>query len=226
MVHLPWGGMPRRKDHVHGHEGTNTRVKVVNVAESSPPPPPLSPLLLHLLVLFPLLLCFHLRQHHSEAVLVVIGLHAVAFAPAALEDAAAARRTRGDLLLPPNALPVEVLLEVRMQGVRFPPPLHALHRRGIVSIRAFVDVGAFFSAPSACTFASSFINDAVTSSSSISSFANYGALPMSSSERPFSTSTGATTPTLPLTMLACSGIIIPRSEIPIIVFAVADTGPS
>ena len=97
MKHLPWGGMPRREDHVHGHEGTNARVKVVNVAESSPPPPPLPPLLLHLLVLFPLLLHFHLQQHHREAVLVVIGLRAVAFAPAAPEDAAATRRARGDL---------------------------------------------------------------------------------------------------------------------------------
>ena len=136
VKHLPWGGMPRRDDHVDGHEGTNARMKVVHVAESSSPPPPLPPLLLHLLVLFPLLLRFHLRQHHREAVLVVLGLRAVAFAPAAPEDAAAARRGRGDLLLPPNALPVEVLLEVRMQGVRFPPPLHAPHRRGIVSVRA------------------------------------------------------------------------------------------
>ena len=68
--------------------------------------------------------------------LVVLRLRAVAFAPAAPEDAAAARRARGDLLLPLNALPVEVLLEERMQGVRFLPPLLAPHRRGIVSVRA------------------------------------------------------------------------------------------
>jgi hypothetical protein len=40
------------------------------------------------------------------------------------------------------------------------------------------------------------------------------------------TGDSATTLTLPLTMLACSGIIIPRSEMPIIVFAVEDAGPS
>jgi hypothetical protein len=40
------------------------------------------------------------------------------------------------------------------------------------------------------------------------------------------TGDGATTPTLPLTMLAFSGIIIPLSKMPIIVFAVADVGPS